>query len=281
MITRRRFISTSSAIVAAAAYSPSLLSKLSEKKITNFGFISGILEKELEGDWKEVLKQAASFGYTELETGNYLGRSAEDYLAFLKGIGLRPVAGYINFTDPDNQVLNSIDLTKKLEMKIAVTYWPWYSGGPFSLDDCKKSTDRLNYLGKLCNENGLEFCWHNHDKEFIPMESGLPFDFLMNNTDPDLVKCELDIYWVTKGGADPLLMLRKYKGRYLILHIKDMAPGNAKDFECPGKGIIDFSSIFREADSQGIKHFMVERDNVPDGIACLKSAAEYLKKLTY
>jgi len=281
MITRRKFISASSAIIAAAAYSPSLFSLSSEKKLKKFGFISGIIEKELEGDWKAVLKQAASFGYTEIETGNYLGRSAEEYLSFLKEIGLRPVAGYINFTDSESQVLNSIDLTKKLEMKIAVTYWPWFTGGPFSEDDCKKSTDRLNYLGKLCNENGLEFCWHNHDKEFIPMESGLPFDFLMNNTDPDLVKCELDIYWVTKGGADPLLLLRKYKGRYIILHIKDMAPGNTKDFECPGNGIIDFSSIFREADSQGIKHFMVERDNVPDGIACLKSAAEYLKKLTY
>ena len=281
MITRRKFISASSAIIAAAAYSPSLYSLSSEKKLKKFGFISGIIEKELEGDWKAALKQAASFGYTEIETGNYLGRSAEEYLSFLKEIGLRPVAGYINFTDSESQVLNNIDLTKKLEMKIAVTYWPWFTGGPFSEDDCKKSTDRLNYLGKLCNENGLEFCWHNHDKEFIPMESGLPFDFLMNNTDPDLVKCELDIYWVTKGGADPLLLLRKYKGRYIILHIKDMAPGNTKDFECPGNGIIDFSSIFREADSQGIKHFMVERDNVPDGIACLKSAAEYLKKLTY
>jgi len=281
MITRRKFISASAAIIAAAAYSPSLFSLSSEKKLKKFGFISGIIEKELEGDWKAALKQAASFGYTEIETGNYLGRSAEEYLSFLKEIGLRPVAGYINFTDSESQVLNSIDLTKKLEMKIAVTYWPWFTGGPFSEDDCKKSTDRLNYLGKLCNENGLEFCWHNHDKEFIPMESGLPFDFLMNNTDPDLVKCELDIYWVTKGGADPLLLLRKYKGRYIILHIKDMAPGNTKDFECPGNGIIDFSSIFREADSQGIKHFMVERDNVPDGIACLKSAAEYLKKLTY
>ena len=281
MITRRKFITVSSAIIVAAAYSPPIFSYPAGKKIKNFGFISGILEKELEGDWKAVLKLASSFGYTEIETGNYLGRSAEEYLAFLKEIGLRPVAGYINFTDPDNQVLKNIELTKKLEMKIAVTYWPWFTGGPFSEDDCRKSTDRLNILGKLCKENDLEFCWHNHDKEFILMESGLPFDFLMNNTDPDLVKCELDIYWVTKGGADPLVMLRKYKGRYIILHIKDMAPGNAKDFECPGNGIIDFSSIFREADSQGIKHFMVERDNVPDGIACLRSAAEYLKKVTF
>ncbi len=118
-------------------------------------------------------------------------------------------------------------------------------------------------------------------QEFIAMESGLPFDYIMNNTDASVVKCELDIYWVRKGGADPVEMLKKYRGRYLILHIKDMALGEAMDFECPGNGIIDFTAVFREAYSRGIDHFMVERDNVPDGTACLKSAAEYLNNLEF
>ena len=219
--------------------------------------------------------------YTEIETGSFLGESAESYLEFLKEIGIKPVAGGFNFTDPDDKLQNSFDLIRKFKMKIAVTYWPWHTGGPFSLEDCKKSAERLNYLGKLCNQNGLSFCWHNHDKEFVPMEIGLPFDYLMNNTDSELVKCELDIYWARKGGADPLLLMKKYSGRFLILHIKDMAPGDAMDFECPGSGIIDFSPIFREAYTQGIGHFMVERDNVPDGIACLRSASEYLKRVTF
>jgi sugar phosphate isomerase/epimerase len=103
----------------------------------------------------------------------------------------------------------------------------------------------------------------------------------MNNTDKLLVKCEMDIYWVKKGGADPLTMLKKYKGRYAILHIKDMAAGDAQDFECPGSGIIDFRPLFSEAESQGIEHYMVERDNVQDGLACLKSSAQYLKKITF
>ncbi len=281
MITRRRFITGSAAAIFTAAFSTDIFSIPLQNKLKNFGFISGIIGKELKGDWKAVLKQAASFGYTEIETGSFLGESAESYLAFLNEIGLKPVAGGINFTAADEELMKSFDLIRKLEMKIAVTYWPWYTGGPFSLDECKKSAERLNILGKKCHENGFVFCWHNHYKEFTRMEESLPFDFLMNNTDADLVKCEMDLYWVKKGGGDPLAMMQKYPGRYPILHVKDMAPGSAMDFECPGSGIIDFPSLFSEAEKQGIRHYMVERDNVPDGMACLKSASEYLKNISF
>ncbi len=104
------------------------------------------------------------------------------------------------------------------------------------------------------------------------MEEGLPFDYLMQHTDPKLVKCEMDIYWVARGGANPLDTLQKYKDRYEILHVKDMAKDSTQTFECPGSGMINFPSIFAEAQSQGIKHYMVERDQVVDGLACLQSS---------
>ena len=113
------------------------------------------------------------------------------------------------------------------------------------------------------------------------MEEGLPFDYLMKHTDPGLVACEMDVYWVTKGGGDPLAMLDKYPGRIPILHIKDMAPGIEQDFECPGSGIIDFPAVFRMAHQQGIEHFYVERDNVADGMACLQSSGDYLRNLRF
>jgi len=281
MITRRRFISGTA---TAAVFSPlafDIFAELQGKKLKDFGFISGIIGKELKADWKDALKNAASLGYTEIETGNYLGESAGEFLSFLRETGLKLVAGGFEFKVSEEDLKKSLDLLTQLKVKIAVVYWPWYTGGPFSLADCRQSAERLNFLGKACKEKGLEFSWHNHDKEFIPMEEGLPFDFLMKNTDPSLVKCELDIYWAAKGGADPVELMKKYSGRFNILHIKDMAPGAAKDFECPGSGIIDFPAVFREADRQGIRHFMVERDNVPDGMACLKSAAEYLRNLSY
>lgn len=281
MITRRKFIFGTAAAITIATMSHDAFSLQRRKKLKNFGFISGIIGKELKGDWKAVLKKAASYGYTEIETGNYLGESAETYLAFLKEIGLNLVAGGFEFKASEEELNKSLALLKNLKVKYAVVYWPWFTGGPFTLEDCRKSAERLNYLGKVCKDNGLVLCWHNHNKEFAKMETGLPFDYLMNNTDKNLVFCELDLYWVKKGGVDPLDVMKKYKGRFPILHVKDMARGDATDFECPGSGIIDFPSLFSEAEKQGIKHYMVERDNVPDGLACLKSAGWYLKYLSF
>jgi sugar phosphate isomerase/epimerase len=281
MLTRRKFITGTAAAITTAAFAFDSFSFPGRKKLGNFGFISGIIDKELKGDWKSVLRKAASFGFTEIETGDYLGESAGSYLAFLKQIGLIPVAGGIEFKASDQELIKSFKLLKSMDMKYAIAYWPWYTGGPFTQEDCKKSAERLNYLGKLCNEKGLVFCWHNHNKEFLAMEAGLPFDYLMNHTDKSLVHCELDLYWVKKGGGDPLGVMKKYPGRFPILHVKDMAPGPDMDFECPGSGIIDFPAIFAEAEKQRIKHYFVERDNVPDGIACLKSSGEYLRNLTF
>ncbi len=281
MITRRQFITGTAAAVTVALITPGSLAIQGKKKLKNFGFISGILGKELKGDWKVVLKQAASFGFTEIETGNFMGESADSFLGYLKEIGLSLPAGGFEFKASEDELKKSMSLLKSLKVKYAIVYWPWYTGGPFTPEDCKKSAERLNYLGKVCKDNGLILCWHNHNKEFDAMETGIPFDYIMENTDKNLVFCELDLYWVKKGGGDPLAVMKKYPGRFPVLHVKDMAPGDATDFECPGSGIIDFPALFREADKQGIKHFMVERDNVPDGLACLKSSGEYLKNLTF
>ena len=281
MITRRRFIAGSAAAMTLTIFPSNLISCTGGTKLKNFGFISGIIGKELEGDWKKTLEQVHEYGYTEIETGNYLGESVESFVSFLKHTGLTPVAGGIDFSASDDDLRKSFTLINNLQMKYAVVYWPWSTGGPFNLEECKKSADRLNYLGRDCKNHGLTLCWHNHNLEFTPMETGLPFDFLMNNTDKNLVFCELDLYWVKKGGGDPLNVLKKHSGRFPILHVKDMAPGDAMDFECPGSGIIDFPALFREAYNQDIKHYMVERDNVQDGMACLRSSAEYLRNVVF
>lgn len=282
MITRRSFLTTSATAAASLlVLNQQLLASPGKNKLKKIGYISGIIGKELNGDWKSTLKQTVDFGFTEIETGKYLGDSAAGFLAYCKEIGIKPIAGGISFTDKEDELKKKLDGLAELNLKYAVNYWPWLTGGPFKLEDCKKSVELLNNLGEACKKRGLTLCWHNHDKEFIAMEEGLPFDYLMAHTDKNLVKCEMDLYWVAKGGADPLAMLKKYAGRIPILHVKDMAPGDAKDFECPGSGIIDFPSIFREAVKQRIEHYFVERDNVIDGMACLKSSGAYLKNLKF
>ncbi len=281
MNTRRSFIK--SGIVATAglcAVSP-LVSIAGEggSKLKNFGFISGIAGDAMKADWKGTLEKAVAFGFTEIEGGSNYAGSPVEFVNYCKKVGIKPIAGGIDFKAKDDELNKSLDQLNELGEKYAVVYWPWYVGGPFTLGDCKKSVDMLNELGPKVKAKGLQLLWHNHNKEFTAMEEGLPFDYLMQNTDPKTVNCEMDIYWVKKGGGDPLEMLKKYNGRIKILHVKDMAPD--EDFICPGSGIIDFKPIFEEAQKQGIKHYIVERDNEPDGIGCLKSSGEFLKNLRF
>lgn len=283
MITRRKFMGKTIAGAAVTTIMPSMLmAGTNAGKLKHFGFISNLLNNEFaEGDWQEILKKAVALGFTEYE-GGIKGDSKEAFKQFCKEIGLRHVAGGIGMTADMDEAKSKLDDLKELGVDYAVCYWPWFVGAPFKLEDCAKSAPILNQLGKLAKERDLTFCWHNHDKEFHQMANGeLPFDYLMQNTDNDLVKVEMDIYWVIKGGADPVEQMRKYPGSVKILHVKDMADKESEDFACPGSGIIDFASIFKEAKKQKIKHYMVERDQIKDGMACLQSSGAYLSNLRF
>lgn len=283
MSSRRHFLRTGAFATAGALTLNPFLNFAAEgkSKLEKFGFISGVAQKSLKADWIGTLKKAAEFGFTELEAGSGYAKSPKEFLKVCTDFGITPFASGSDLTGIQKDPNKFFDEFNELNYKYLVVYWPWEGGGPFKLDDCKKSADELNELGAKTKQNGLTLCWHNHDKEFHEMEDGLPFDYLMKHTDPELVKCELDIYWVKKGGGDPLKYLKKYNGRIPILHVKDMAPGPEQDFICPGSGIIDFAPIFKEAKKQGIEHYIVERDNEPDGIGCLKSSSEYLKNVRF
>jgi sugar phosphate isomerase/epimerase len=281
MITRRKFITGSAALAIAATFTPGTFSAISSKKPGRIGFIEGIIDKELKEDWQAALRQTVSYGYTEIEIGRFRGESAKTFLKDCSEIGIKPVAGGVTFSKDIDVVNKSLDSLNDMKLKYAVVYWPWLIGGPFKLEDCKITSDILNRTGEACKKKGLILCWHNHDKEFIPMEEGLPFDWLMNHTDKNLVKCEMDIYWVKKGGADPVEVLKKYKNRYGILHVKDMTGDARQTFADVGSGIIDFPAVFFEAADQGILHYFVEKDNALNGMETLKRSAEYLKNLSF
>jgi sugar phosphate isomerase/epimerase len=282
METRRNFLHKAAISAAALVTMPSLLrASAGKSSLKKFGFISGIVGKELKADWQGTLRKAAEYGFSEIEIGRHLGNTPSEFLSFCNSVGIQPVAGGVAFTENQNDLPALLQPLLDLKLTYAVVYWPWLTGGPFSLEDCRKSAEILNKMGETCKKYGLHLCWHNHNKEFISMEEGLPFDYLMQHTDPQLVSCEMDIYWVRKGGADPLTMMKRYAGRIKILHVKDMAPGDEMDFACPGDGIINFAPLFREAVNQGIEHYFVERDNVQDGLECLRTSGAFLKNLSF
>ena len=130
-----------------------------------------------------------------------------------------------------------------------------------SIEDYKRHIETWNQFGEICKETGVQFAYHNHDFEFLTPDGINAYDMIMENTDPDEVKFELDLYWITRAGFDPVEYFKKAPGRFPLWHVKDMEAGDEKFFSEVGNGIIDFERIFNARDIAGLKYFFVEQDD--------------------
>jgi sugar phosphate isomerase/epimerase len=148
--------------------------------------------------------------------------------------------------------------------------------------DWKALAARFNALGKKAAGDGLRIGYHNHNFEFPPLEGGArPFDILLAETDPALVDFEMDLYWISFAGADPLAYFAKYPGRFKFVHVKDGGPRPAFEMRDVGAGTIDWKAIFRHRGQAGIAHVYVEHDQPKDPLASIQASANYLKSLEF
>ncbi len=148
-----------------------------------------------------------------------------------------------------------------------------------SLDGYRSMADRFNRVAERAKAAGLTFGYHNHDFEFEPLEGRMPWDVLLEETDPALVKLELDLYWITKAGGDPFKYLTEHPGRFPLVHVKDMATdGSMVDV---GAGTIDFAALFARSGQAGIKHYFVEHDNPGEPFQSLAASYRYLRNLEF
>lgn len=131
------------------------------------------------------------------------------------------------------------------------------------LDHYKKMADDFNKAAAVCKAAGIQFCYHNHDFEFEQQDGKYPYDVLLDNTDPKLVKMEMDLYWVTKAGQDPIKLIDTHPGRFPLWHLKDMDNTPQHAFTEVGNGVIDFKKIFTKAGTAGMQYFFVEQDKCP------------------
>ena len=163
-----------------------------------------------------------------------------------------------------------------------------------SLDDYKRMADRFNAIGKAADAEGIRFAYHNHGYGLQATEEGVPFEVLVEGTDPEGVFLEMDIFWTTAGRANPVEYLRKYRGRYRLMHLKDMKElrhfeGDGGDagqwmalfpnMASAGAGVLDLDAIVGAALETGVEHFFVEQDMVANPETALKESLDYLKSL--
>lgn len=284
--TRRGFIKKSalgSAILALGG--SSIISCKPTGQIRELGLIMGVLKNELNLDYKGTIRKVAEIGYKYLEIGNYPGRSREDFKEFLKELNLIPIAGGTSIggmMDEENLRKLCVDALY-MGKKYMVCYWPWLDRGPGkTLDDFLQATERINKAGKICREMGINFAFHNHDQEFIPIEGyKWGYEVILENTDPEVVDMELDLYWTVKGGGDPLTLFKKYPGRFKIFHVKDMDKTPDKLYTCPGYGVIDFTETFAKSGEAGVEYYIVEIDEHPEPIQCVQESFDYLMNLRF
>jgi sugar phosphate isomerase/epimerase len=245
------------------------------------------VRNELEKDFAGTIKKVAAIGYKEVELYAFLNKPAAEIRQTLADNGLVcPVAHYDLSLEP--RLAQEIEYANNLGLKYMVVAWLKPEERK-SLDQYKRYAEFFNRAGAETKKAGIQFGYHNHNFEFKKFGGVVAFDELLRLTDPQLVKIELDCFWMTWAGRDPIEYMKRDPGRYPILHVKDRKPGfglstDVDDKPGPftevGHGIIDWKPIFGAA-SPGVKHYFVEQDFC-DGppLESARISYEYLKHLS-
>ncbi len=181
-----------------------------------------------------------------------------------------------DFVDLAHDWPRKLDAAKAIGHEYAVVAWI-DEDERRTLDAWRRVGDRLNAGARQAEAAGLHFAYHNHSYEFEPMEGAGAYDVLLEATDPALVKLEIDLYWMTQGGQDPLTYFARWPGRVPMVHVKDMTAD--RRMVDVGAGTIDWRRIFARREQAGIHHYFVEHDEPPDPFASIEHSYRYLSRL--
>ena len=239
-----------------------------------------------------TLARVRALGFREVELAGTYGLTASQFKAELDRAGLRATSmhvGYERFRDSLSAVL---DEARVLGVKYVGTAWIPHNDGPLTEEAAHRAAADFNAWGRSAQERGLQFFYHVHGYEFQPGASGtLPMDILMSGTSSEAVKFEMDVFWISRPGADPVAWLRKYPTRWRLLHLKDMKKGtptnvntgsaNPDETEVPlGTGQIDYRGVLRAAREIGVDKYFVE-DETAEPFATLPLTVHWLETVRY
>lgn len=279
MTTRRTFIRQSAFFSAAALVIPSSLLTINPKIGLQLYTLRDIMAK----DPGAVLKSVAGIGFKEVESfgynnGKYFGLTPQEFNAALKANGLAHPSSHYMLAHLSNNWEKAVeDAVAAGQQYMVVAYL--LDNERKNIDDYKKIADSFNTAAEACKKAGIQFGYHNHAFEFIDMGGQHGYDVLLKETDPNLVKFELDLYWTSYAGVDAVELFKKHPGRFPLWHVKDMDSTPKKFFTEVGNGVINFRNIFAQAETAGMKHYFVEQDVCPGPpIDSIKKSYQYISK---
>lgn len=279
---RRDFLRISTAgMLGVIALGPAACSPdaAADRKKYGVGLQLYSIRDAMAADTPGALQKVADMGYKYLEmadyaNGKFYGYAPKAFKKLVNDMGMEIISSHA--------AVESTGITRENAQKMAddhaelgVKYCvqPWINEEDRKIETYKKMISDWNEVGRMMKNVGIQFGYHNHNFEFKPVDGLIPYyDIFMPEMDADLITMELDLYWATKAGQNPVEMFKKYPGRFQLLHFKDMTEKSAPFYEVikdditsVGSGLIDFKSIWEARDVAGAKYLIVEDDNQGNG----------------
>ena len=258
--------------VAPAGVPPGLAAR---PRIGRVGVQLYTVRELMRQDFDNTLREVARIGFREVEFAGYFGRTPPQVVMALDRAGLTAPGSHIGLDDLEGDWPRVVADARTMGIRFLIVAWTPRERRR-TLDDWRRIGALFTRAGEVAEREGVTFAYHNHDFEFAPLEGQVPFDVLLESSDPRYVKIEMDLFWIRKGGRDPLDYFSRWPGRFPCVHVKDMAAdGRMVDV---GAGVIDWRSLLSRRDA-GIQHYFVEHDEPGDPLASIRAGYEYLKRL--
>jgi len=288
---RRKFLGT---MTAAALLTRRLGWAAEDRKIEKIGVQLWTVREAMKQDFEGTLAKVAATGYREVEFAGYFEHSPQEVRATLDRHGLVAPSGHVDYDSLGEKWPQVIEASKVIGQGYIVN--PDIGDGLREQPDgWKRAAETFNRAGEASKKAGIQFAYHNHWFEFLPVHGRRPYDILLEECDPDLVKMELDLCWIAVTGQDPLVYFHRYPGRFPLVHVKDMKkiPSPAvvaaitsedqffPDMADVGEGVIDWKRIFAKSEEAGIRHYFVEHDDPKSAFDSIRVSYNYLQRLRF
>jgi sugar phosphate isomerase/epimerase len=273
--SRREFLK----VTAAGAIGAAFLSQYGCKSVPMVGLQLYSIRDAMTADVAGSLKIVSDIGYKYVELADYANRkfynhAPADFLKMVQDLGMKILSSHTQ-VEGAGVTLDNAKIMAEDHAKLGVKYClqPWIvEEMRTTIASYQRMAENWNKIGEVMKEFGIQFGYHNHNFEFATVEGKIPyFDVMLAELDKDLVTMELDMFWATKAGQDPVELFKKYPGRFKLFHLKDMYTKQdpfydvIKDDIAPvGEGVIDFKAIIAAGDTAGMKYMIVEQDQSRD-----------------
>jgi sugar phosphate isomerase/epimerase len=289
MPTRRTFLQQAAAVASAGALPRMNLAPPPYKMGLQLFTIRDAMARDVPG----TLKRIAALGYQEVETygfdpegPGYYKMPAREFAQRLRDHGLTSPSGHYDLntfaTASDADLDRYVDRCIEGARILGQTYitWPFLDPPLRPLESFSRIVARFNGIGHRIAKGGLQFAYHNHGFEFVEQNGQIPYDIVLRDTDPTVVKLELDLYWLSHDSKQPpRYWFERAKGRYVMWHVKDMHKVS-RDYTELGNGSIDYTRIWPDAAFSGMRHFFVEQGGnfAQDSMQSVADCAAYVKR---